>query len=279
MQINVARSSGFCFGVKRALQIAVQTAEREDNVYMLGDIVHNPDVIKEIKKTGIKKISRLTKGKNRTLLIRAHGAGQKTFRRAQRLGYRLVDATCPMVKEIHRIARDLEGRGYKIIVIGDRKHDEVRGIIGQLQKKVIVIDSLKHIPVQALKKVRKAAVVVQSTQNVAIMLAIIEILKKQIRELKFFNTICQPTRIKQKEIGIMPRHNDVIIIIGSETSANTKRLYQIAKSLNKHSFWVQSAEQLKAGWFKRAKTAGVMAGASTPDATTQEVIKQIRRYS
>lgn len=276
MKINVAKSAGFCFGVKRALKIAFGAIESGAKIEMLGDIVHNEDVAKEINKAGIKTIKRLKEGKNKTLLIRAHGASTETFKKASRLGYTIVDATCPMVKEIHKIARDSERKGFKNIIIGDKKHDEVRGIVGQLKSKAIIIDSTKGIPFNTIKKIKKASVVVQSTQNLEKTLTIVDTLKQHTKELKFFNTICKPTRIKQNEIKSMPLKNDVMIIIGSKSSANTKRLYEISKSLNKRSYWIQTKDKIKTEWFKNAKSVGIMAGASTPDYTTKSVIEHIK---
>lgn len=279
MKINLAKSAGFCFGVKRALDIAFKTASLGAKVYMLGDIVHNEDVVRQIKKTGIKKIKRLTPGKDKILLLRAHGTCMDTLKKAQCLGYKIIDATCPMVKEIHKIAKGMEQKGYRVIVIGDKKHDEVHGIIGQLKGKTIVIDSPKHIPLKNIKRIKKAAVVVQSTQNLENVLKIVKSLKLYISELKFSNTICRPTRIKQEEIKAMPRKNDVMIIIGSKNSANTRRLYEISKSLNNKSYWVNSKKEIKSGWFKDARKVGVSAGASTPDSVTKEIIEYIKQIS
>ncbi|MBL7198345.1 MAG: 4-hydroxy-3-methylbut-2-enyl diphosphate reductase [Candidatus Omnitrophica bacterium] len=279
MKINVADSAGFCFGVKRAIDIACKTLRTKNKVYMLGDIVHNEDITKEMDKAGVKKINRLVRVKNKILLIRAHGASKKTFQRAKSLGYTIVDATCPMVKEIHKIAVINEQKGYKIIIIGDNKHDEVRGIIGHLKNKTIVIDSNKKIPLKRIKKIKKAAVVVQSTQNFEKIQIIVDTLQKHIEDLRFFNTICKPTRTKQQELKIMPLKNDVMIIIGSKTSANTKRLYEISKSFNKRSYWVQSKDKVKAKWFKNARSIGITAGASTPSSTTKEVIEYIRKIT
>lgn len=277
IKINLAKSAGFCFGVRRALDIALKTATSHKKVYMLGDIVHNEDVVRQIEAAGIKKTNRLSSGSNKTLLIRAHGSSLSTIDKASQLGYEILDATCPMVKEIHRIAKNLEARGYKIIVIGDKKHDEVNGIVGQLQGKAIVVDDLRHIPLTRIKGIKKAGVVVQSTQNLETVLKIVALLKLHIPELKFFNTICNPTRIKQAEIKIMPKNNPVMIIIGSKTSANTKRLYEISRALNKLSYWVSSKNEINPQWFKGVKTVGVTAGASTPDATTKTIIEYIER--
>lgn len=276
MKITIAKSAGFCFGVKRALEIAFKTAKFKAKVYMLGDIVHNEDVVDKIKKAGIKKINKLAGGVNKILLIRAHGTSKSIVERARKKGYKIIDATCPMVKEIHRIASEMEQKGYKIIIIGDKYHDEVAGIMGQLKTKAIVIDSIKHIPINKIKKIKKCAVVVQSTQNLDKINAIVNLLKRYIRDLKFFNTICRPTRDKQEEIKNMPKFNDVMIIIGSKTSANTKRLYEIALSLNKRSYWVQSQEELKPGWFLNVSKVGVTAGASTPDFTTKTIVAYIK---
>ncbi len=279
MKINLAKSAGFCFGVKRALDIAFKTIASGARVYMLGDIVHNEDVVKQLKKAGVKKVNRLAPGKNRIFLIRAHGTDIATFEKAKNLGYRIVDATCPMVKEIHKIACQAEKKGYQIIVIGDKEHDEVRGILKQLKNKAIVIDGLKNIPWKCLKKIKKAAVVVQSTQNVEKVTEIVSILEKHIPHLKFFNTICQPTRTKQSEIKTMPLCNDVMIIIGSKNSANTQRLYEISKSLNEKSYWLASEKEIKQAWFKGVKSVGVTAGASTPEDTIRKVVKYLSRIS
>jgi 4-hydroxy-3-methylbut-2-enyl diphosphate reductase len=276
MKINLAKSAGFCFGVKRALKIALKTAATGTTVEMLGDIVHNEEVVQGIERAGIKKIKKLRNGAGKILVIRAHGASENVYSKAAQLGYTIVDATCPMVKEIHTIVKATKNEGCRIIILGDKHHDEVRGIMGQLNNKAIVIDSIKHIPLETIKRVKKACVVAQSTQNAEKILSIVAVLKKHIKEIQFFNTICRPTRIKQKEAKAMPLKNDVMIIIGSKTSANTKRLYQISKALNKRSYWIRSSAALKSEWFKGAHTVGIMAGASTPDATTNDVIAKIR---
>jgi len=243
---------------------------------MLGDIVHNEEVVSQIKKAGIKKIRRLDKGKGKILLIRAHGTSTNIYKKVRALNYKIVDATCPMVREIHKIAKENEKKGYRIIIIGDKKHDEVQGILGQLSKKVLVIDNNKDIG-KKVKEIIKGAVIVQSTQNLEKTLKIVKGLDKHIKELKFFNTICEPTRIKQKEIKEMAAKNSLMIIIGSKTSANTKRLYEISKSINKRTFWIQSKNEVKPIWFKKISSVGITAGASTPEDTTQDIIKQIRK--
>ncbi len=279
IEIRLAKSAGFCFGVRRAIQLAFETAKSGKTVHMLGDIVHNEEVVDQINKAGIKKIEGLKKGKNLTLLICAHGTPPSIPLKAVKLGYEIIDATCPMVKEIHKIVRNMESKSYKIIVIGDKKHDEVRGIIGQLKNKAIIIHAHESIPFKKLKNIKKACVVVQSTQNIENVLKIVEMLKQQIINLVFYNTICKPTQDRQKEIKEMALENDAMIVIGSFKSANTRRLFEISKALNKNSHWVTKAEGLRKEWFKDKQTVGISAGASTPDSTTQKVIEKIRSFS
>ena len=279
MKITLAKSAGFCIGVKRALRIAYETASTKNKVYMLGDIVHNEHVVKEIIDAGIKKIKCLSNGTDKSLLIRAHGASKKIINEALSKGYIIVDATCPMVKEIHSIAKKMERKKFTIIVIGDKKHDEVKGIVGQLKKKALIIEKATDIRKKIKGKIKKAAVVVQSTQDINKVKIILEKLKSRVDSLKFYNTICKPTSKKQADIRELPLNNDLMIIIGSRASANTKRLYEISKKLNKHSYWVHSSKDLKVRWFKNAKRVGITAGASTPDLITRDVINQIRNYS
>ncbi len=231
-------------------------------------------MVKLISARGIKKIKKLLPVTSGSLLIRAHGSAKNTATKARRLGYKIIDATCPMVKEIHKITALMSKKGYRIIVIGDHKHDEVKGIIGQIKHKAIILEDLSEINKKIPQKLQKAAVVVQSTQNLDKVLEILNLLRKKIQDLKFYNTICAPTRTKQAETKKLPKKNDCVIIIGSKSSANTKRLYEIAKSINKNSHWVNSSSDIKKEWFRGVKSVGITAGASTPDT----VIKAVKEY-
>jgi len=258
--------------------MALEATQGGCQVEMLGDIVHNEDVVKQIENSGIQKVKALAAGENKVLLIRAHGARRATYEEATKLGYTIIDATCPMVKEIHRITEDWDEQGYTIIVIGDKKHDEVQGILGHTKSQAFVIDDINSIPVEQLKHIKKSVVVVQSTQIPEKVKKIVDLLKSYIPELKFFNTICKTTKIKQKEMNHLPLENDAIIIIGSRNSANTQRLYEISRSLNTNSYWVQGIDDLKPEWFEGLRSVGVTAGASTPDQTIQNVIERLKDY-
>jgi 4-hydroxy-3-methylbut-2-enyl diphosphate reductase len=173
----------------------------------------------------------------------------------------------------------MQAKGYKVIVIGDKKHDEVHGIIGQLKTKTIVIDDIKNVPIIKIKGIKKACIVVQSTQDLKKVLEIVDLLKAYIPKLEFFNTICKPTQLKQQEIRSMPKYNDIMIIIGSKNSANTKRLYEISRALNKRSYWVGSKREIKPQWLLDAKSVGVTAGASTPESTIQDIIRYLSKIT
>ena len=276
MEINLAKTAGFCFGVKRAIKMALETAEKDTPIEMLGDIVHNEEVIKQVSGKGIQKVSHISSGKEKILIIRAHGAEKKIFEDAEKLGYSIVDATCPMVTEIHNIVKKMENNGYKIIIIGDENHAEVKGIAGQLSEKPFIISSKDSIPYQETNQIKKAAIVIQSTQMIENAEGIHEALKSHIAELKFFNTICKTTKSKQAEIKTLPLENDVVIIIGSKTSANTNRLYQISKSLNENTYQVMSEKEIDPSWFKGARKVGVSAGASTPDEAIEKVVNYLK---
>ena len=276
MEINLAKTAGLCFGVKRAIKMALETAEKDTPIEMLGDIVHNEEVIKQVSGKGIQKVSKISSGKEKILIIRAHGAEKKIFEDAEKLGYSIVDATCPMVTEIHNIVKKMENNGYKIIIIGDENHAEVKGIAGQLSGKPLIISSKDSISYQETNQIKKAAIVIQSTQLIENAEEIHEALKPRIAELKFFNTICKTTKSKQAEIKTLPLENDVVIIIGSKTSANTNRLYQISKSLNENTYQVMSEKEIDPSWFKGAEKVGVSAGASTPDEAIERVINYLK---
>ena len=277
MKITIAKNAGFCFGVKRAIDIALESAKQEKPVYMLGDIVHNENVVKKIEDAGIIKTKSIPKEVTARLLIRAHGSAQKTLDAAKKSRLNVIDATCPMVKEIHKIVIDMDKKGYKILVIGDHKHDEVQGIIGQIPRKAIVLENAEDIKAKITYRLPKAAVVVQSTQNLEKALKMRNILKDLVEDLRFFNTICAPTRMKQEEIKSLAKGNDCVIIIGSKESANTKRLYEIAKSINPNSYWVNSTADIQKAWFGRINTVGITAGASTPDETIEEIKNYIQK--
>lgn len=274
MQINVAESSGFCFGVTRALNICRELLRERDEVYILTDIVHNERVVSDLKKKGLKKLRELRPIQGSTLVISAHGAGQKTFYEASKCGFDIIDATCPKVKEIYDIAQRLE-KDRTLVIVGDEKHDEVKGIAGQLKKEPVIVESPEKIPSSLLANVAKIGIVTQSTQSQDNIQKIVGEIKKISSDVKFVDTTCRITRVKQQEIRSLPRHNDIVLILGSRSSANTKRLYEISKKENENTYWLENSSDIKKEMIIGCKKTGIMAGASTPDEITREVIEKI----
>jgi len=274
-QIIVARSAGQCFGVKRAFNVAMEAARSEDAVVMLGDIVHNEHVVKRIDEAGVKVVRAIEQaGASGTLLVRAHGAAPEVYAQAQAQGLKILDATCPLVHEIHQVAREMEGEGYQLIVIGDHGHDEVVGITGQV-KDAIVLAGPDEVARRVPDRLRKVGVVVQSTQNIENVQRILVELLPRVRELRYVDTICGPTKTHQRDIRDLPGRCDVMVIVGSFTSANTCRLTEISRSTNPRSHQVEDASGLDPVWFVGAETVGVSAGASTPDWIIDEVVRAL----
>ena len=274
MKIFLAKDAGYCFGVRDAVNLAYDTAEKNGDVYMLGHIVHNENVVQDLDSAGAKVINSLDDvPEDKPILFRAHGTPVETWDDADAKQINIVDATCPLVVEIHVEVKKLESEGRRIIIIGDHGHDEVVGIASQV-KDAIIVSSPEEA--QALRKTKRAGVVSQSTQTIENVQEIINIIMTKVFDLRFVNTICYPTKRNQSQIKKLANQCDVMIVIGSFTSANSKRLTALAKERNAHSFQVTCADEIDAVWFKDAETVGVSAGASTPDKIIDEVLTKIK---
>jgi len=274
MKIFLARDAGYCFGVRDAVNLAYDTAKTHGEVYMLGTIVHNERVIENLSNAGAKVVERLDDvPKDKPLLFRAHGTSPELWKNADKKNLDLIDATCPLVTEIHDEIKKLEEEGRNTIIIGDHGHDEVVAIAAQVCNPIIIanVDEAK-----ALRKMKKAGAVSQSTQMIENVQEIMNVLMEKVFDLRFINTICFPTRRNHEQIKELAVQCDVMIVIGSFTSANSKRLTQLALERNKRSFQVTTAEELDMSWFNDCETVGISAGASTPDELINDVIKYIK---
>ncbi len=276
MKITVAPSAGFCFGVRDAVNMALETtAENADRpVQMLGHIVHNERVVEEIDDAGVKVLDNIEQADPGVLMIRAHGTSPKIYDQANERGMDIVDATCPLVLDTHVKIRQLSDDGYPTLVIGDHGHDEVVGISAQVADARIVANP-EEVD-QLGRRFRKLGVVVQSTQNIDNVNAILAKLLPRCQELRVHNTICHPTVQHQADILTMPAKNDVMVIVGSFTSANTMRMADMSKTQNQRSYQLEDSEQIEEAWFEGAQTVGVHAGASTPDVVIEEVIARLK---
>tara|TARA_A100001011_G_scaffold102316_2_gene107906 strand:+ start:99802 stop:100659 length:858 start_codon:yes stop_codon:yes gene_type:complete len=277
MKITIAKDAGYCFGVRDAVNIAYDTSKVQGDVYMLGDIVHNEKVVADLSKVGTKVVESIDDIPNdKPVLFRAHGTSEKIWKEAKDKNIDIIDATCPLVKEIHEEVERLEKDGRQIFIIGDHGHDEVVGIESH-SKKPIVISNTKEA--EQLRRYKRAGVVSQSTQTIENVQKIINILMTKVYDLHFINTICFPTKRNQSQIKELAKDNDLMIIIGSFTSANSKRLTELSININPNTFQVNGAKDLKQKWFRNVKSVGISAGASTPDYLIDEVQAEINKIS
>ena len=274
MKILLAKDAGYCFGVRDAVNLAYDTAKDHGEVYMLGTIVHNEKVVEDLSKSGTKVVDELVEvPSDKPILFRAHGTAPKIWDKANQKKLNIIDATCPLVTEIHDEIKKLEAEGRRTIIIGDHGHDEVVGIAAQV-KNPIILANVKEA--KALRKMKKAGVVSQSTQMIENVQEIINVLMQKVFDLRFVNTICFPTRRNHEQIKELATQCEVMIVIGSFTSANSKRLTQLALERNKRSYQVTCADDMEAFWFENCEKVGISAGASTPDDIIRDVVEKIK---
>jgi len=273
LMVRVAKDAGFCFGVRDAIEKAREIAREHGKVYMLGDIVHNERVVKDLEQENVRVVDDLEQVKGAPVLFRAHGTVPELWDQAGKQGLDIVDATCPLVHEIHAEIKKLHLERRKLIIIGDHGHDEVVAIRAQVPDATIISNIAEA---EALPRMKKAGVVSQSTQMIEHVQEIIGILSMKIFDLRFVNTVCFPTRRNQSQIKELAPISDVMVIVGSFTSANTKRLHEVSLSLNPRSYMVESAEDIQESWFDGAGSVGVSAGASSPDDLIEEVVEHLK---
>ncbi|WP_163328255.1 4-hydroxy-3-methylbut-2-enyl diphosphate reductase [Desulfurobacterium thermolithotrophum] len=274
MEIRVAKSAGFCWGVKRAVNIAVDAVSKDGKVYCLGELIHNKREIERLKKLGIvfiEDIDVLKKGN--TVIIRSHGVSPKVIEFLKRKGLQIVDATCPFVKDVHEKVMKLEKEGYPVLILGNPKHPEVIGIAGHV-KSPMIMNTIEEI--EKLPKLSKLGVVCQTTLNMDFFREAVFRLALKVKELKVYNTICSATSIRQSEAKKLALQVDVMLIVGGRNSSNTTKLYQISKSVNSKSYHIESKEEIDYSWFENAQIIGITAGASTPQWVIEEVVNYVR---
>ena len=274
MKILLAKDAGYCFGVRDAVNLAYETAKKEGEVFMLGDIVHNENVVHELEEAGVNVVNSLDQvPDNKPILFRAHGTVPDLWKESKDRVMDVVDATCPLVTEIHEEVKKLDSEDRKIIIIGDHGHDEVNGIKEQVKNAMVIANPEEAMQ---LRKMKKAGVVSQSTQMIENVQEIINILMTKVFDLRFVNTICFPTRRNHEQIKSLSEICDIMIVIGSFTSANSKRLTELAKIRNERTFQVTNVEDLDIDWFQQTDTVGISAGASTPDNIINDVLEKIK---
>lgn len=271
LEITVAKRAGFCFGVKRAVDLAFQTAKKGRHVYTLGPIIHNPQVIDQLQRQGVCPVDSPDDPRIGTIIIRTHGVPREVSDDLSARGLTVIDATCPFVKKAQQYTRLLTEEGYQVVIIGDREHPEVQGLISYAGNNVIVVNT--NDPVPRLKG--KVGVVVQTTQPPGVLRNFVSAVVGQVKELKVYNTICNSTALRLKETEKMAKKADVMIVVGGRNSANTAQLAQLCRSLSIPTHHIETSSEIRDDWFHGKRKIAITAGASTPEWIIKDVKERI----
>ncbi len=276
MEIFTAKRAGFCFGVKRAIDITSKIAKKnKKGVYTLGPLIHNPQVIEKLKDEGIFPIDNIDNIENmdiHALIIRTHGIPYYLYDNILSQGFKIIDATCPFVKKAQNYTKLLKKNGYQVVILGDSNHPEVRGLKSYAGEDVIVAD--ENI---SLKKIKpKVGIVVQTTQSTEALKNVLSKIIEHAKEIKVYNTICSSTALRLKETKDIAQKVDIMIVVGGKNSSNTTQLAKLCRSLGVRTYHVETASEIKNKWFDNIKRVGITGGASTPNWIIDEVENRIR---
>lgn len=285
MEIIVGKTAGFCYGVKRAVDGAKEALKQNKILYGLGEIVHNQEVIKELEELGMQFIENIGEANGKTI-IRAHGIPKQIYEEARQNQIELIDYTCPKVLKVHEIAEEYANKGYYVFLLGSKKHPENIGTLSYCGENKFVIekeeDTIKALEALEKSQIKKLLVISQTTYNLEKFYIIEEIIKNELPrnvELVIKNTICQATEIRQKETEEMAKKVDCMIVIGGKNSSNTKKLNEIAKQYCETVLLIENETELELDKIKPNDKVGIMAGASTPKKSVEEVIERLKQFS
>lgn len=277
MRVYLAKEVGFCFGVKRAINMTRQALAEHNDVSILGDVVHNRAVTSELEARGLQKKNGLEEVRGGTMVIRAHGLPQGEIQAARDRGLNIVDATCPIVTQAQDAATELERRGCTVVIVGDRNHAEIKGVMGNLQNPAVVVDSVDELREAKLDKrlLRKVGVIFQTTHSFELCSDIINELITMAKEVQVINTICRPVRNRQMDAVELAERVGVMVVVGSRSSANTLELKHLCQKYNRNTIHVENADELDPKAFDGVVEVGIASGLSTPPDIVEAVKAKI----
>lgn len=280
-QVTTAKSAGFCFGVKRAVDTVYEQIEKNPGrIYTYGPIIHNEEVVKDLADKGVTVISQeddLSAYEKGTVVIRSHGVAKECYDRLEQAGFRIVDATCPFVLKIHRYVAEYSQKGYHIVIIGNAAHPEVEGIRGWCSpNSTTVIKNEDEANKFSLKNAKNVCIVSQTTFNYNKFKNLVEIIDKKGYDIDVINTICSATEERQLEAGELADKVDAMIVIGGKSSSNTQKLFEICKANCVNTYYIQTLDDLELYSLPPVNCVGITAGASTPNYLIKEVQKYVR---
>ncbi len=282
-QILIARSAGFCFGVKRAIAIANETATRGaaegaggagEPIRSLGPLIHNPQAVEELEKKGVRVVESVGEVDGGKVIVRSHGITRSDRAALDEKKVGIIDATCPFVNKAQEHARQLSTEGYAVIVVGDANHPEVKSIISYIEPGVPILTAISDL--RDVGGIRKAGIVAQTTQSFENLMQFVSAALKAFPEVRVFNTICNATVLRQKESTAVAGKTDVMVVLGGYNSANTRRLAEICREINPRTHHVETAGELPSDFLEGVSTVGVTAGASTPQWIIEALVARIR---
>jgi 4-hydroxy-3-methylbut-2-enyl diphosphate reductase len=276
LRLLVAKSAGFCFGVKRAMDMALEAVQRHPKaLYTLGPLIHNPQAVQSLEQLGIQVRNRIENISKGTVILRSHGVSLQELKKAKEKRLRIIDATCPIVKRAQFYAKFLQRHGYGLLIVGEAHHPEVEAIRSYLNEGVVVVEEVEKV--RRLGPWDKLGIIAQTTQSSALFKEIVSVTLEKAKEVRVFNTICRATTIRQKEAVEIARKVDSMVVVGGYNSGNTQRLAAICKEIQPRTYHIETAHELRSRWLTGKEKIGLTAGASTPSWIIKEVEERIRR--
>ncbi len=281
MKVIVAKTAGFCFGVERAVEQVYEQIEKNDGrpIYTYGPIIHNEEVVRDLEEKGIRVIEteeELKALKDSVVIIRSHGVGKHIYDLLQQQGIQIVDATCPFVKKIHRIVKEENEKGRRVIIVGNESHPEVQGIKGWGNQDTIVVENEEQIEKLSFEAKEKLSIVSQTTFNYKKFQDLVEKFLKKGYDSSVLNTICNATQERQSEARRIASEVDAMIVIGGKSSSNTQKLYEICRRECENTYYIQTFDDLEPESVSSVRSVGITAGASTPKNIIKEVHTSVR---
>ena len=282
MEVRIAKTAGFCFGVKRAVDKVYEQVETRDKpIYTFGPIIHNEEVVDDLTNRGVKvihSVEELNGLQDGVIVIRSHGISREIYDRIESTGIEIVDATCPFVKKIHTIVQQQSEEGKQIIVVGNPDHPEVQGIIGWSETPVFVVETVEEAEKINLPDRKTICIVSQTTFNYKKFQDIVAKIEKKGYDINVVNTICNATHERQVEASQIASDVDGMIVIGGKNSSNTQKLFEICRRECGNTVFIQTLADLDDGWLRDVQKIGITAGASTPNKSIEEVQNYVREF-
>ncbi len=277
MKIELARGTGFCFGVKRAVNIALKTVREVGSpVYTIGPIIHNPQVVEKLRQQGIIPVAEITDLPPGIVIIRSHGIHPDLLRQIKESGHRVIDATCPFVRRAQNYAEQLNKEGFKTVIVGKKDHPEVEGLLGHSGPKAVVVynsPDLKQLGGQG-----RIGVIAQTTTPFSQFQQVVLKLLEKTKELRVYNTTCSSTEKRQKETANLANRADLMLIMGGKNSANTSRLAELCRQIGTETHHIETAAELLPEWLEGKSLVGVSTGTSTPHWVIDRLIRKLKTF-